>query len=73
MMNAIVGEILELSVKERLQIVEEIWDRIVRDPNMLPVSKAEKLELEKRLGLHRQNPDSGIVWEELKSEILHQK
>ncbi len=38
-----------LSIEERLQIVEDIWDSIAVDADQLPVSPAQKRELDKRL------------------------
>ena len=64
-----VSEILQLSVAERLQIVEDIWDSIGKTPEELSLSENEKLELDKRLESYRQNPDEGIEWETLKKNL----
>jgi putative addiction module component (TIGR02574 family) len=69
-MNPQVADILELSVAEKIQLVEDIWDSIRRDADELPVSEAEKTELDKRLESYRQNPDEGIEWETLKRNLL---
>ena len=68
-MNTRVAEILELSVAERIQIVEDIWDSINNAPAELPLSEAEKSELDKRLESYRQNPNEGIEWETLKKNL----
>ncbi|MGI9054892.1 MAG: addiction module protein [Pyrinomonadaceae bacterium] len=72
-MNTQVAEILELSVAEKIQIVEDIWDSIIRNPEKLPLSETEKKELDKRLADYEQNPDDGIEWETLKNNILQIK
>jgi putative addiction module component (TIGR02574 family) len=64
-----VSEILQLSVAERIQIVEDIWDSIGESPEELALSEAEKLELDKRLESYRENPDEGIQWETLKKNL----
>jgi len=64
-----VSEILQLSVAERVQIVEDIWDSICKNPEELPLSEAEKLELDKRLESYKENPDEGIEWETLKKNL----
>ena len=69
-MNTQVAEIFELSVAERIQIVEDIWDSISNAPEELSLSEAEKLELDKRLESYKQNPDEGIEWETLKKNLL---
>ena len=68
-MNTQVAEIFELSVAERIQIVEDIWDSIGNAPEELVLSEAEKLELDKRIESYRQNPDEGIEWETLKKNL----
>jgi putative addiction module component (TIGR02574 family) len=72
-METQVAEILELSVAEKIQIVEDIWDSIRRNPEELPLSEAEKRELDKRLADYEQNPDDGIEWETLKKNILQSR
>ena len=68
-MNTQVAEIFELSVAERIQIVEDIWDSIVSTPEEISLSEAEKAELDKRLESYQQNPNEGIEWETLKKNI----
>lgn len=55
-----VSEILQLSVAERIQIVEDIWDSISESPESLSLSEAEKLELDKRLESYQENPNAEI-------------
>jgi putative addiction module component (TIGR02574 family) len=64
-----VSEILQLSVAERIQIVEDIWDSISESPESLELSEAEKSELDKRLESYQQNPNEGIEWETLKKNL----
>ena len=72
-MNTQVAEIFELSVAERIQIVEDIWDSISNAPEELVLSEAEKLELDKRLESYNQNPNEGIEWETWKKNLLSTK
>ena len=63
------SEILQLSVAERVQIVEDIWDSIGKNPDELSLSEMEKVELDKRLEGYRKNPNEGIEWETLKKNL----
>ncbi len=64
-----VSEILQLSVAERLQIVEDIWDSIGKTPEELSLSEAEKLELDKRLESYKENPNKDtIIWHNQKKD-----
>jgi putative addiction module component (TIGR02574 family) len=38
-----------LPVDERIQLVEDLWDSIAVDQSSLPLTKDQKLELDKRL------------------------
>lgn len=63
------SEILELSVSERIQLVQDIWDSIAQLPDSLQLREDQKAELRRRLEEYRANPDSAISWEELKAQI----
>lgn len=55
-----VSEILQLSIAERIQIAEDIWDSISANPEGLDLSESEKVELDKRLENCKENPGDGI-------------
>ena len=38
-------QILNLSVEDRIQLVEAIWDSIADNPDSLPVTDAQRAEL----------------------------
>lgn len=65
------SKILELSVAQRILIVEEIWDSIVADsPDSVPLIESQKKELDKRLNSYRENPGAGTSWNKVKEKIL---
>jgi putative addiction module component (TIGR02574 family) len=68
-MSTQLEEILRLSVAERIQLAEDIWDSIAADPAALPLSDAQRQELDRRLESYAQNPDEGLPWEELKERV----
>lgn len=63
-------ELETLSVSERVQLVEDLWDSIARSNAQLPVPKWQKEELARRKRSFLQNPDSGRTWEEAKRSVL---
>ena len=63
------AEIQKLTVAERIQLVEDIWDTIADEPESLALTDAQKQELDRRLKAYHQNPEAGITWEELKAKI----
>ena len=66
-------DFLNLSVAERIRLVEDIWDSIREVPESVELTEEEKEELDKRLAAHHQNPDAGSPWEMVKERILHGK
>ena len=68
-MGVQVSEILELSVSEKMRIVEEIWDSIAKNPESLPLTDEERAELDKRLHEYQENPTEGIEWNQLKMKL----
>jgi putative addiction module component (TIGR02574 family) len=57
-------------VAERIQLVEDLWDSIADAPEVLELSEAQRLELDRRLEAHRANPGVAIPWETLRRELL---
>ena len=64
------ADVLELSVPERIQLVEDIWDSIAVIPQPVPLTEAQRDELDRRLEDYRQHPEDGAPWEEVKRRIL---
>ncbi|HEV2803617.1 MAG TPA: addiction module protein [Chthoniobacterales bacterium] len=68
-----VADVLELSVSERIQLVEEIWDSIAAVPQATPLTPAQREELGRRLEDYRLHPDEGSPWDEVRSRLLASK
>lgn len=64
-----IQEILKLSVVERLRLVEDIWDSIAVSPELLPVTDAQKKELDRRLAVHEARPDEARSWDEIRGSL----
>ena len=68
-MSTKAADILELSVAERIQKVEDIWDSIAAVPEAVALSEDQKEELDRRLQAYHQNPDAGSPWVEVRERI----
>ena len=68
-MGTKIADILELSVAERVQMVEDIWDSIAAVPEAVPLSEDQKKELDRRLEAYHLNPDAGSPWNEVRERI----
>ena len=59
----------KLSVAERLQLVEDIWDSIARDTGAITVPAEVVDEAERRLAEHRRDPASAIPGDEVLAKL----
>lgn len=67
------SEIKKLSVAERILMVQEIWDSIAAEQASLPVSEAQKAELDGRIASYDASPNEGKSWEEIKVRLKDSK
>lgn len=63
------ADFADLSPAERLTLVEEIWDTLADTPESVPVTDAQREELDRRLDALSANPDSGSDWESVRARI----
>lgn len=68
-MNTEFTQVFELTLSEKLQLLEDLWDSIASDPDQIPVLDWQKEELARRKAAHLQNPSSGSSWEAAKERI----
>ena len=69
MISVNIQAILKLPIAERIELVEAIWDSIAATPDSLPVTEAQKRELDRRLAEYRANPKGGRSWEEIRDSL----
>jgi putative addiction module component (TIGR02574 family) len=62
-------EIAELSIAERIQLAEDLWDSILENSEELPLTDAQQQELDRRLEQYNQNPALGTDWNTVKSRL----
>lgn len=69
-----ITEYMKLSVSERIQLVEDIWDSIAADaPDTVELSQAQKSELHRRVAAHRVDPSTAVPWELVRSKLFSSK
>ncbi len=69
MSSSLLDEIRKLSVAERIQLVEDVWDSIAAAAEELPVPDSHREELARRRTEHRQHPEDVIPWEEVRRQL----
>jgi putative addiction module component (TIGR02574 family) len=65
MNRAPIEQILDLPPSERVAIVQEIWESVVEDARAVPLTAAQRGELEKRWLQFQQDPEEGESWDEV--------
>ena len=66
------ADILRLSVPERIQLAEDIWDSIAEVPEAISLSDDERAELDHRLDAYHRNPTAGSPWEAVRRKLRDQ-
>ncbi|MBV8757078.1 MAG: addiction module protein [Deltaproteobacteria bacterium] len=66
-------ELLALDLQTRLALVQELWDSIVKDAQTrdLPISEAERKELDERLREDDERPDDAVPWSQARTQLRH--
>ena len=73
MSTIIEANVLSLSIAERIQLVEDIWDTIAKVPEQVGLTDEQKAELDRRLDAYHRNPDEGSPWDMVRERIRSQR
>lgn len=69
--SALREALLKLSLAERLELVDELWDSITaeceREP--FPLTEAQREDLERRIRELDEHPERAISWEEARERL----
>ena len=72
-MSTVRKEIQSLTVADRLQLLEEIWDSLVETPEAVPVTAAQRKELTRRRRAHARNPSAAKSWAKVRARLQRRK
>jgi putative addiction module component (TIGR02574 family) len=59
-----------LTPAERLQLLQEIWDSLAHDVEVLPLTEPQRQELDRRLAALDADPNRVVSWEEVEAQAL---
>ncbi|HFD32909.1 MAG TPA: addiction module protein [Gammaproteobacteria bacterium] len=59
----------ELTPSEKILLAEELWDSVVSDGHLFPITEEQKKELDARLENYSIDPDAGDSWENVRKRI----
>jgi putative addiction module component (TIGR02574 family) len=64
-----ISDAMNLSVAQRIELVEDLWDSIAEVPEKLELTDEHKRILDERIEAFHLNPNEGSPWEEIKKRI----
>lgn len=75
MSHELLAELLKLSIADRLELVQELWDSIATDCERepYPLSDEQRQDLERRLAEADADPTGGTPWQEVRERIRHRQ
>ena len=64
-------DFLDLSVAERIQLAEDIWDSIAAEnPEAAALTPLQLQEIQIRLDAHDQDPSSAVSWDQVRTDLF---
>lgn len=70
-MNSLGLDFRTLSIAERIQLVEDIWDSIAADaPESVGLTNAQRDEVRRRFTAHDADPGSAVPWDSVRAELF---
>ena len=60
-------ELVRLTPPERIALISQLWDSL--EDGQLPLTDAQRAELDHRLRMLDQDRSEGVTWEALKAEL----
>jgi putative addiction module component (TIGR02574 family) len=64
-----IDELRQLSVLERLALLEQIWESLEQDA-VPELTETQRLEIDRRLEAYDASPESGRPWVEVKARLM---
>ena len=65
---ALLNELMQLSVEDRLYLVQDLWDSIPAE-DFPPLTEGQMAELDRRLAEHEKDPRRAAPWEEVRARL----
>jgi putative addiction module component (TIGR02574 family) len=66
---ALLKQIATLPRNEQLDLAEAIWDGLVAQGDTLPLSDAQRDELDRRLDAMAREPGATLSWDEVRARV----
>lgn len=64
-------QIGSLTPDEKAELIDELWESLEADA--LPLTEAQREELDRRLHLYDRNPSDVIPWEQVRADLFRKR
>jgi putative addiction module component (TIGR02574 family) len=58
-----------LSIEDRIEYVQRLWDRIAASPERVPVPDWHREVIRERLAAHRASPGDAASWDDVRADV----
>jgi putative addiction module component (TIGR02574 family) len=69
-LQSVLAQVESWPVKDRLRLMEQIWDGLLGQGDEPGLSEDQKAEIDRRLAEDDASPDDVVAWEEVRAEAL---
>ena len=70
-MSDLIPELARLSPRQRLDLIEALWESL--DDKDVPVTEAQRAELDRRIAGLEQDREHSISWDQLSAELRQRR
>jgi putative addiction module component (TIGR02574 family) len=67
----LIPELARLSPRQRLGLIEALWESL--DDKDVPVTEAQRAELDRRIAEFQQDREQSISWDQLSAELRQRR
>jgi putative addiction module component (TIGR02574 family) len=71
--QSVLADALQLSAKQRLALAEKLWESLRADPELVPVTDAQRGDLRRRLEEYKKDTSGNLSWREAKRQVRSRK
>jgi putative addiction module component (TIGR02574 family) len=70
-MSDLIPELARLSPRQRLDLIDALWESL--DDKDVPVTEAQRAELDRRIAGFEQDREQSISWDQLSTELRQRR
>ena len=68
-MNAHLKQLLALSLDDRIELVEELWESIEKELETSPIPESVKMEIDRRFAEYDADPSKSVSYAEVRRQM----